>query len=134
MGACERMLVLEHRHGRVLSQEQQHAAQRGRRLHEAFLREGEAPPGAARGRCFIATCVFGADAAETAALRRYRDRVLRASPGGRCLIAWYYRIAPACCDWLGRHPAWCRPVRGFLRLFAHWAALRCRRREAGDAR
>ncbi|AEF88862.1 hypothetical protein DelCs14_1842 [Delftia sp. Cs1-4] len=123
MGMCERRMVLEHRHGRRLSAGQHEAVLRGRRLHAAFDAQAEAGQAGLRGRCFIATQVFGSTAPQTSVLRRYRDRVLRASAPGRCLIAWYYRAAPRVCAWLARHP-WARvPVRQGLRLvvlYAHW--------------
>src|SRR6218665_2175668 len=91
MGACERRVVLEHRHGRRVSAAQQDAIRRGSRLHAAFgaparagrggmgggggwegVLEGGAGGGqvGAGSRCFIATHVFGSRAPQTEALRR----------------------------------------------------------------
>lgn len=66
-----------------------------------------------RCRCFIATAAWGdEDAAEVAALRRFRDRVLRRSHMGRVLTRWYYRLSPPVAEWIA-----CRPTaRAFLRM------------------
>lgn len=45
MGLCERMVVLERRFGPRLSPARLAAADRGRRAHARFLREGEQAPG-----------------------------------------------------------------------------------------
>lgn len=45
MGLCERMVVLERRFGPRLSPARLAAADRGRRAHAQFLREGERAPG-----------------------------------------------------------------------------------------
>lgn len=84
MGVCERLVVFEHRYGKRSSTEQRAAITRGLRAHEQFYREGRTAS-ALRGRCFIATMVFG-DGPETQVLRAFRDRVLRRRPMGRGLI------------------------------------------------
>lgn len=49
---------------------------------------------------------WGPEAPETDLLRRFRDRILRRSAGGRCLILLYYRTAPGVCRRLdGRRTA-----------------------------
>jgi hypothetical protein len=55
------------------------------------------------GPCFVATVAFGEGAPELDVLRRFRDRVLARSAGGRAFIAWYYREGPALARWLGAH-------------------------------
>ena len=74
MGVCERLVVFEHRYGKRCLPEQQAAIERGRREHERFYREGRLAS-APRGRCFIATMVFG-EGQETQTLRAFRDRHL----------------------------------------------------------
>ncbi len=54
--------------------------------------------------CFIATAAFGsALAEEVAALRRFRDSVLRKSVPGRAFIGLYYRYSPPAARFIGRH-------------------------------
>jgi len=134
MGACERRVVLEHRHGRRVSAAQQDAIRRGSRLHAAFDAQAGAGQVGAGSRCFIATHVFGSRAPQTEALRRYRDGVLRASGPGRLLILWYYRGAPHVCTWLARHPWACAPVRACLCLLVGYARWRCRWTGSGHGR
>ncbi|WP_413914486.1 CFI-box-CTERM domain-containing protein, partial [Candidatus Skiveiella danica] len=80
---------------------------RGLVEHEHFYREGLAATAqvARKGRCFIATCVFG-EAWQTEVLRRFRDEALRPSAWGRRVIRLYYRGAPSICVILRRWP-WC---------------------------
>ncbi len=115
MGACEMRIVLEHRHGRRLSEAQRLAVARGLKLHAEFLAQAQTADRPRSGRCFIASHVFGPDAPETQALRAYRDRVLRASAAGRMFILCYYRLAPGCCRWLARFPLLCTLLRTLLR-------------------
>lgn len=129
MGDCERRVCLDHRHGRRLSAAQAQAVKRGLRLHAAFDAQADAERGP-RGRCFIATHIFGAEAQQTVALRHYRDSVLKASSLGRRLIVGYYRAAPCVCAWLTRHPWGCVPIRFGLQLFVGYARWRCSWKEA----
>jgi hypothetical protein len=76
--------------------------------------------GRSRGRCFVATLVFG-EAPETRVLRRFRDRVMRPRPLGRRLIALYYRCAPRLCRFLKRRLHLRRAVR---RICVGWSCLR----------
>ncbi len=46
------------------------------------------------GPCFLATAVYGDDAMELRAFRRFRDDVLLPTAGGRLLVAEYYRVGP----------------------------------------
>ena len=100
MGVCERLVVLEHLHGKRPTPEQNAALQRGLRAHRQFASEG-ASDAARTGRCFIATHLF-AEGPETQALRRFRDRFLRPAPAGRRLILAYYQLAPAVCRTMER--------------------------------
>jgi hypothetical protein len=58
----------------------------------------------APGRCFIATAVYGADAEETRALRRFRDRSLIRTRSGRAAVHAYYFLSPPLAAALGRTP------------------------------
>ena len=103
MGVCERLVVFEHFEGKRPTPAQKAALQRGVRAHRQFASESESEA-ARRGRCFIATHVFG-EGQETQVLRRFRDRYLRPTRAGRCLILAYYRLAPTVCRAMQRWPA-----------------------------
>jgi hypothetical protein len=102
MGVCERLVVFEHFEGKRPTTAQKAALQRGVRAHRQFASEGESEA-ARRGRCFIATHVFG-DGPETQVLRLFRDRYLRPTRAGRSLILAYYRLAPTVCRAMERWP------------------------------
>ncbi|MEW5835666.1 MAG: CFI-box-CTERM domain-containing protein [Pseudomonadota bacterium] len=102
MGVCERLVVFEHHEGKRPTSAQKSALQRGLRAHREFASEG-APDAVRRGRCFIATHVFG-EGPETQVLRRFRDRLLRPTRAGRSLILAYYRLAPTVCRVMERWP------------------------------
>lgn len=87
------------------------AIKRYRELHNVGLKEAKeaidaraAATGApaARSGCFIATAAYGPAAPEVARLRRFRDRVLRRSRGGRVFVRIYYRASPPLAAVLGR--------------------------------
>ena len=136
MGRCERLVVFEHLHGSLRTAGQQRARARGLVEQEHFYREGLAASAQAarKGRCFIATCVFG-EAWQTEVLRRFRDEALRPSAWGRRVIRLYYRGAPGICVILRRWPQMQTPVRMVLGVIATglrwWSDLRrggkCRR-------
>ena len=136
MGRCERLVVFEHLHGSRRTAGQQRARARGLVEHEHFYREGIAASAQAarKGRCFIATCVFG-DGWQTQVLRRFRDVALRSNVWGRRLIWSYYRLAPGICTCLRRWPALQAAVRVVLGAIAAclrwWPGLhgggKCRR-------
>ncbi len=56
------------------------------------------------GVCFVATAVFGEDAVELEAFRRFRDAALLPSAPGRLLVRGYYRAGPALAGFLALHP------------------------------
>jgi len=58
--------------------------------------------------CFIATAAYGSSSERhVAALREFRDRVLRRSAAGRVFIAWYYDHSPPIARYIGERP-WAR--------------------------
>lgn len=136
MGRCERLVLFEHLYGSRCTARQQRARERGLVEHERFYREGLAASAQAarKGRCFIATCVFG-EGWQTQVLRGFRDVALRSNVWGRRLIWSYYRLAPCICTCLRRWPALQAPVRVVLGAIAAclrwWPGLRgggkCRR-------
>jgi hypothetical protein len=136
MGRCERLVMFEYRHGSRSSARQQRAQARGLVEHEQFYREGlsASTQAARKGRCFIATCVFG-EAWQTEVLRRFRDEALRPSVWERRVIRLNYRRAPGNCVVLRRWPPLQVAVRMVLGAIATglrwWSGLRgggkCRR-------
>lgn len=136
MGRCERLVLFEHLHGNRRTARQQRARARGLVEHERFYREGLAASALAarKGRCFIATCVFG-EAWQTEVLRRFRDEALRPSAWGRRVIRLYHRGAPSICAVLRRWPVLQVPMRMVFGAIAMglrwWSGLRgdsrCRR-------
>ena len=55
--------------------------------------------------CFIASAVYGPEAEELLALRRFRDNVLCPSLLGRCFIRTYYAVSPSVASALKKSPA-----------------------------
>jgi hypothetical protein len=102
MGVCERLVVFEHHFGKRSTAAQRAALRRGLAEHQRFYREGL--KSGKKGRCYVATLIFGVSW-ETAALRVFRDRVLRPYAIGRWLIGAYYRTAPGVCAVLERWPS-----------------------------
>lgn len=113
MGVCERLVVFEHHEGKRPTPAQKAAFNRGLRAHRQFASEG-ASEAARRGRCFIATHVFG-EGPETQVLRRVRDRYLRPTRAGRRLILAYYRLAPSVCRAMERWPMTRSTVRSVVK-------------------
>lgn len=136
MGRCERLVAFEYQYGSRRTDRQQRARTRGLVEHSQFYREGLAASALAerKGRCFIATCVFGEDW-QVQVLRRFRDVVLRPRVCGRHLIRLYYTVAPCICVVLRRWPTLQIPVRMVLSAIAmglrRWSAScrggQCRR-------
>jgi hypothetical protein len=117
MGYCEKKLLFEDRLGRRVSSERVESRLVGDAAHRAFHRDAVAcAPGLkssdAKPWCFIASELFGSTAWETAALRLFRDRLLRQFAAGRTFIGLYYRYSPGIARWLHRH----RRTREFARL------------------
>ena len=102
MGACERLVMFEARHGKRKSPCQQEAIERGTAEHDRFFRDGvrsrpELQTSLSKRWCFCASLAWGPEAPETDLLRRFRDRILRRTGAGRGLIRIYYRTAPGLC-------------------------------------
>lgn len=115
MSFCEKRVLLAHLHGKRMTAEQQRSAERGRRAHERYYRQGlMAAESVADRSCFVATCLFGDEAWQTNVLRRYRDEVLLRRRIGRWVVAAYYWCAPRVCDVLCRLPWLQRPVRALI--------------------
>ena len=111
MGVCERLVLFEHRYGPQRSAQQLVAMKRGDREHRRVFLEGRIER---RGRCFIATLIYG-EGEEVTMLRSFRDRVMRPTRFGRALILAYYRTAPGVCRFLEWHPFLVRIMRVLLR-------------------
>lgn len=62
---------------------------RGNLKHEQFNRQISKDK-----RCYVASYLYGMDDLRTETLRQFRDTRLQRSPGGRILIAAYYRLSP----------------------------------------
>lgn len=102
MGACERLVLFEARHGGRKSPCQQEAIERGAGEHDRFFRDGvrsrpDLQTSLPKPWCFCASLAWGPEARETELLRRFRDRVLRRASAGRWVIKVYYRAAPGLC-------------------------------------
>lgn len=88
--------------------------------HPDIIREFLRSSGGMRGKCFIATAVYGDDpyAREVLLLRRYRDTVLRKSPSGRALVYCYYRISPPIAGVIRQSPFLQHRLKPWLRYCA----------------
>lgn len=66
-------------------------------MHTAAKQESKSP-------CFIATSIYGIDAAETDFLRGFRDAHLMRHWWGKRLVIIYYRVSPFLVVIMERHP------------------------------
>jgi len=121
--------VFEYRHGKRSTPAQRSAIERGLQAHEWFYWDGQVSS-VARGRCFIATMVYG-EGHEMRVLRRFRDRALRPWPCGRWLIDLYCRVAPGMCEVLARWPVVQSAIRVALRPVVWCAERWLQTREGG---
>jgi len=66
----------------------------------------------AQAACFVATVVYGDEAApELVLLRSFRDDILIRSPVGRQFIDCYWRVGPRLARYVAHRPTACRAVR-----------------------
>jgi hypothetical protein len=116
LGYCERAVYFDHKRGVRRTRDQVRAQARGTAAHDRFYRAGldVMRTSQRKGRCFIATQVFG-DGPETRALRTFRDLYLRRNQLGRWLIGFYYRTSPTVCEFLERRPVQTGWMRAALR-------------------
>lgn len=114
---CEQRAVFDARFG-VGKGERAARMSAGDAIHAAKHERAQAEmAGASDRRCFIATCVYGADAPATEALRRWRDAKLAPSRTGRAAVAVYYAVSPLVVRLLDARPALREPVRRALDAF-----------------
>lgn len=115
---CEQKIVLDVRHGELVSPEQKVARARGERLHQRFDRAATAShnrqPAPSSGPCFVASAVYGNVDSRTDELRRFRDQALAPYVLGRHLIWIYYTLSPSIADGLAKRPGWAVVVRWCL--------------------
>lgn len=135
MGACERLIVWERRHGKQRTASQRQAIERGNVAHRRFFEDAvRADRGIQTSEkkpwCFIASATFGPAAQETKILRRFRDTVLRRSVSGRAFIHWYYRVSPTLCRAIAGRAALTRTVGWMLRPAVWLAKALCPRDRA----
>ena len=126
MAACERLVLFEAKYGKRKSQCQQEAMKRGSREHAKFFEDGvrsqaDVQTSLSKPWCFCASLAWGPEAPETNLLRRFRDRILRRTAAGRCLIRVYYRAAPGLCRCIERRRKLIRALRLVLQP-ALWIA------------
>ncbi len=113
LGKCERQVYYDHIYG-AEHEKVRAAAEQGREAHLVFA---ERLSGKTDRRCFVASCVFGADAWQTEALRDWRDECLLSAPGGRTLVRLYYALSPQLVPYLEKS-AWLR--RSTAKILESW--------------
>lgn len=104
MGVCEQKIVFEKELGERRTPRQERSAVEGIERHKKFFREAlivnpNADTSEKKPWCFVASALYGKDAAETITLRAFRDQLLRPHPMGRELVRMYYRISPTLAAW-----------------------------------
>jgi hypothetical protein len=115
---CEQQTVFDIEHGLRRTPEQMERVEGGITAHErlhtaartAYAHAETSVPD--RG-CFVASCLFGPDAAETNTLRAWRDATLMKTVLGRLAVALYYRCSPALVKAMDRSE--------LLRVTGRWA-------------
>lgn len=90
---CENKMVLDIRYGKRQTRRVARLAKDGDRRHKEFENQGRRKMKQDR-RCYIATAIYGPDAAETQFLRDWRDRVLNPTVAGRLSVKTYYLLSP----------------------------------------
>ncbi|ABM44347.1 conserved hypothetical protein (plasmid) [Acidovorax sp. JS42] len=90
---CEQKVIFDRERGDARPLEVRAKAAAGTFEHLRFQVEGQTRSAIDR-RCFIATAIYGPDAAETNFLRAWRDRVLMPAMAGRLFVRAYYAVSP----------------------------------------
>lgn len=90
---CEQKVLFDRARGDARPLPVRAKAAGGTFEHLRFQVEGRTRAAMDR-RCFIATVIYGPDAAETNFLRAWRDRVLLPSLAGRAFVRCYYALSP----------------------------------------
>lgn len=120
---CEQKTVFDRERGRIESRDVRAKREDGIAQHKRFENEGRRSAGQDR-RCFIATAVYGPDAAETDFLRAWRDRALMPSMTGRAAVRIYYSVSPLLLPVLERHARLARAVRVMLDRLVRFLGMR----------
>lgn len=114
LGYCEAKTVFDAHRGERVTAEQRARREDGQRAHQQFHDDGQNRASPGDRRCYVASHIFGSDAAETDLLRRYRDAKLLPYPAGRLLVSAYYSVSPWLCRILPRVPGARATVRAVL--------------------
>lgn len=120
---CEKLVVLERKHGQTVTEGGEAARQAGIAEHERFHREvsrnhNRRPhTGSRKGPCFVASAVYGYDDVRTDELREFRDAVLLRSSWTAWTVQAYYAISPPVARWLSARPGKARFVAKVLDAF-----------------
>lgn len=120
---CEQKAVFDRERGRIESRDVRAKREDGIAQHKRFEHAGRRSAGQDR-RCFIATAVYGPDAAETDFLRTWRDRALMPSMAGRAAVFLYYRVSPLLLPILERHTRLAHAVRALLDRLVRFLVMR----------
>ncbi len=110
---CEQKVVFDRERGDARPLEVRAKAAAGTFEHLRFQVEGQTRAAIDR-RCFIATAIYGPDAAETNFLRAWRDRVLMPAMAGRLFVRAYYAVSPGLVPLLCRSRSVATAVRAGL--------------------
>ncbi|WP_459203453.1 CFI-box-CTERM domain-containing protein (plasmid) [Ralstonia pseudosolanacearum] len=119
---CEQKAVFDAECGDTRPLEVRAKALAGTFEHLRFQAEGHTRAVIDR-RCFIATAIYGPDAAETNFLRAWRDRVLMPSKHGRALVRAYYATSPRLLPILSRSRLAAGAVRVVLDRVLRWLGM-----------
>ncbi len=115
---CPKSVALKYA-GAKPSQRAVVAQNRGNLKHEQFNRQISKDK-----RCYVASYLYGMDDQRTEILRQFRDARLQSSPGGRILIAIYYRLSPLVIE-ISKRSSWIDQVlRRIVDRLVQWAERR----------
>lgn len=123
MGLCEKKIRLRQLLGPRQVCSQRAAARREGVMEHAVMHS--ASENESKSPCFIATSIYGIDAAETDFLRDFRDTQLIAHWWGKRLVTIYYRVSPLIVIIIKRHPAVRRHVKQQLDQLIRHMQRRC---------